>query len=141
MHKSSLSPCVYAIMGLEIGDHHRAYDYFMKTSYIDLLDLNKNAGDGIHGAATGGAWMTVIHGFAGMRIRRDVLCFDPWLPRKWQELSFSIVYCGTTIAVNVTPKSMKFKIINGKAITISVQGRSVRLSPKKTATVKLTKSA
>jgi len=137
MHKSSLSPCIYAIMGLEIGDHRRAYDYFIKTSYIDLLDLNKNAGDGVHGAATGGAWMTVIHGFAGMRIRRGVLCFDPWLPRKWQELGFTVAYQGSDISVRVNHKGVSLRLLKGKAFSVQVQGRSIRLRAGKTVRVRV----
>ncbi|OQY09159.1 MAG: hypothetical protein B6I29_03995 [Marinitoga sp. 4572_148] len=42
MHKSSLSPSMYAIMGLAIGDHSKAYEYFMRTA---LVDLENNQGN------------------------------------------------------------------------------------------------
>ncbi len=141
MHKSSLSPCVYALMGLETGDHKRAHNYFMKTSYIDLLDFNKNAREGIHAAATGGAWMTAIHGFAGMKIRRGELCFEPWLPRKWQELSFCCMWKGNLLGVKVTHGSIAFQILSAKTkkLNVIVQGKTVRLKAKLVTKVRLKK--
>ncbi|MBU1027275.1 MAG: glycoside hydrolase family 65 protein [Candidatus Margulisbacteria bacterium] len=137
MHKSSLSPCIYAITGLDIGDHKRAYDYFIKTSYIDLLDANKNTGDGIHGAATGGAWMTAIHGFAGMRLRRNNLCFDPWLPKKWQEISYTCFWQGSLLQVKLNHKNISLKVIDGKAVNVTVRAKQYKVSSKKITTVKL----
>jgi kojibiose phosphorylase len=137
MHKSSLSPCIYALMGLETGDHKRAYDYFIKTSYIDLVDAAKNTADGMHGAATGGAWMTVIHGFAGMKIRQKELCFDPWLPKKWQELSFCCIWQARILRVRVTRKSVTLQVLQGTAVNVRVQGKQVRVSSRKPVTVRL----
>ncbi|MFH1684430.1 MAG: glycosyl hydrolase family 65 protein [Candidatus Margulisiibacteriota bacterium] len=137
MHKSSLSPCVYAIMGLEIGDHRRAYNYFMKTSYIDLLDLNKNAADGVHGAAMGGAWMAVNHGFAGMSIRRGNLCFDPWLPKQWQELSFTCFWQGSLLSVRISHRSISLRVLSGKAVRVTVQDKQHKVSSKRSVSVRL----
>ncbi len=137
MHKSSLSPCIHAIMGLETGDHKRAYDYFIKTSYIDLVDANKNTEDGIHGAATGGAWMTVIHGFAGMKIRRNILCFDPWMPGKWKELSYSCFWEDSLLAVRITHGSISLQVLKGKSVGVVVQGRSVQVKAARPVKVRL----
>jgi len=137
MHKSSLSPCIYAIMGLEVGDHKRAYDYFMKTSYIDLMDLNKNAHEGIHAAATGGAWMTIIHGFAGMKVRKGQLCFDPWLPRKWKEISYKCHWRGSVVQVKINHTRASFRVLKGKAVSLIVQGKPVKVQSKQTASVRL----
>jgi kojibiose phosphorylase len=139
MHISSLSPCIYALMGLETGDHKRAYNYFIKTSYIDLMDFNKNAQEGIHAAAMGGAWMTAIQGFGGMKVRHGVLCFDPWLPKKWQELSYTCVWQGSVIRVKVTHRVVVFQVLSAKprAIDIKVQGKTVHLKGKQPVKVRL----
>jgi len=139
MHKSSLSPCIYAIMGLETGDHKRAYDYFIKTSYIDLVDANKNTADGIHGAATGGAWMTAVHGFAGMKVRRNVLCFDPWVPKKWKELSYSCFWEGSLLGIKITHRSIFLQVLKGKSVNVMVQGRSVQLKTTRPVKIRLKK--
>jgi kojibiose phosphorylase len=127
MHKSSLSPCTYAIMGLETGDHKRAYDYFIKTSYIDLVDANRNTCDGIHAAATGGAWMTVIHGFGGMRVRMGKINFDPWLPKHWQELGYTFYWQGSYVKVKISHKEIIFTLLEGKSISVEVKGKTFNL--------------
>ncbi|MFH1541562.1 MAG: glycosyl hydrolase family 65 protein [bacterium] len=142
MHRSSLSPCIHAIMGLEVGDHRKAYDYFMQTSYIDLIDVNGNAADGIHAAATGGAWMALIHGFAGMRIRRKELSFDPWLPKKWEAISYNCYWQGDLLRIRITKRKITFKLeINRKKpLMINVQGKKVFLPANKTVSVSLKQS-
>jgi kojibiose phosphorylase len=140
MHKSSLSPCIYGLMGLEIGDHKKAYSYFMKTSLIDLINANKNTADGIHAAATGGAWMNVIHGFAGMRLRRGTLSFDPWLPKKWQLLSYNFFWQGNQVRVEINHKKIVLKLLPGgrqKVLTVNVCGRPVRLKEKEAVAARL----
>jgi len=106
LHKSSLSPNVYAIMGIEIGDYSKVYQYFVHTSMIDLNDIQGNAKDGIHAAAAGGAWNTVIHGFAGMRVHSDGLRFKPWLPKKWKKMSFSVMWKDLNLHVSITEKNI-----------------------------------
>ena len=38
LHKSSLSPAVHAIMGIEVGDPSRAMQYFRRSALVDLID-------------------------------------------------------------------------------------------------------
>lgn len=140
MHKSSLSPCIYALMGLEVGNHKHAYNYLIKTSYIDLVDANKNTADGIHAAAAGGAWMAAVHGFAGMRVRRGVLSFDPWLPGKWQELVYTCVWQESLLRVKITHRGISFQILEGKSVTVNVQGKTVRIKPKQSKKIRLKKN-
>ncbi|MFH0886676.1 MAG: glycosyl hydrolase family 65 protein [bacterium] len=139
MHESSLSMCTYAIMGLEIGEHKRAYSYFMKTAQIDLLNLNKNAADGIHGAAMGGAWQMAIHGFAGMKIRQNTLCFDPWLPKRWKEFNYNCFWHGKRLCVRISHDNIIFRYAgeNRRVLTVNVQGKPVQLQANKETKVKL----
>ncbi|NQU17595.1 MAG: glycoside hydrolase family 65 protein [Candidatus Saganbacteria bacterium] len=140
MHQSSLSFCVYALMGLEVGDHKKAYNYFMKTSLIDLTNSHKNTAHGIHAAATGGAWQMVVHGFAGMKVRRGVLCFDPWLPEKWKKLSYSCMWEGSILRVSLSKASLSVKMEKDgphHSMTIKVGGKGVSLREGKTAKIKM----
>lgn len=142
MHKSSLSPCIYAMMGLEVGGHKKAYNYFMKTSYLDLFDAHRNTAAGIHAAATGGAWMTVVHGFAGMRVRRGILSFDPWLPERWQGLNYRTEWKNNVLSVRITHRDLVLKVISShsrKSIDIHVQGKTLKLHPDEELRVELKK--
>ena len=71
LHGSSLSPSIYSVMGLKVGDDSKAYRYLKRAAFLDLLNLQKNTREGIHAANTGGVWQTVVFGFAGVSIGED----------------------------------------------------------------------
>lgn len=144
MHQSSLSFSIYALMGLEVGDHKKAYNYFMKTSQIDLTNSHKNTAHGIHAASAGGAWQMVVHGFAGMKVRRGVLCFDPWLPAKWKKLSYSCMWEGVILRVSLKKTGLSIKMEPGgphRSMTVKVQGKDVSLKSGKNVTIKTVRSS
>jgi kojibiose phosphorylase len=101
VHKSSLSHCIHAMMGLTTGRRTRAYDYFMKTALFDLKNLHENSALGIHAAAVGGTWQCVIYGFGGFAIKSDRLVMKPWLPKKWESLSFNVRWGVRTVEITV----------------------------------------
>ncbi|HBM81186.1 MAG TPA: kojibiose phosphorylase [Clostridiaceae bacterium] len=105
MHKSSLSPSIYSILGLSVGDTHNAYKYFIKTIMTDLDDYHGNSASGLHAANAGGAWQSAVFGFGGLSIDREQkINLNPWLPEKWEKLSFKVKWKNTilTITVNKT---------------------------------------
>lgn len=99
MHKSSLSPCIHSIMGIEVGDTARAEQYFRRSALVDLIDNQGNTQDGIHAASAGGTWMSAVFGFGGFRVRQGRMTFKPWLPAAWRELSFTLCWQGDELAV------------------------------------------
>lgn len=91
-HGSSLSACSYAIVGAEIGEMDRAYDYFIKTATIDITGKSKQyVGDlfigGTHPAANGGAWLSVVKGFCGIVTTADGVAIAPRLPAHWEKVT------------------------------------------------------
>ena len=119
MHKSSLSPSMYSIMGLKVGDTHNAYKYFMKTLLVDLEDNQGNTNNGFHAASAGGAWQCVVNGFGGMTLESDgFLNFSPWLPENWKTLTFNIVYRGSKIKVAITKNDITFTADNNTKIKV-----------------------
>lgn len=91
MHGSSLSPSIYAITGLKIGDAKKAYRYLKRAAFIDLLNLQKNTREGIHAANAGGVWQVVIFGFAGVDIdEAGELSIKPSMPKEWRSLKFRL---------------------------------------------------
>jgi alpha,alpha-trehalose phosphorylase len=87
---SSLAPCIQSILSSELGMIDDAYDYFMKTARMDLDDINSNVADGVHIAAMGGTWLSLVYGFAGFRDYGGNLSFCPRLPAAWNGLSFKL---------------------------------------------------
>ncbi|NTV98579.1 MAG: glycoside hydrolase family 65 protein [Chlorobiaceae bacterium] len=100
-HQSSLSHCMHAMMGLAAGRRTKAYSYFMKTALCDMENLHDNTALGIHSAAVGGTWQTAVSGFGGFSIKSDRLVLKPWLPKKWESLSFKVQWKERLVDVTV----------------------------------------
>ncbi|MGV8983327.1 glycoside hydrolase family 65 protein [Clostridium sp.] len=102
MHKSSLSPSMYSILGLAVGDRQNAYKYFMKAIFTDLEDNQGNTDFGLHAAASGGSWQSAIFGFVGLRVNKEgILNINPWLPEQWEGLSFNINWKGSRVSISI----------------------------------------
>jgi len=100
VHESSLSPCVHAILAAKIGDLNKAYELYLRTSRLDLDDYNKEVNEGLHITSMAGSWMSVIQGFAGMRVCNGKLTFNPKLPKHWKSLSFKVNFRGEIVSFN-----------------------------------------
>ncbi|OGI00401.1 MAG: hypothetical protein A2Y25_02300 [Candidatus Melainabacteria bacterium GWF2_37_15] len=93
-HGSSLSPSIHCIIAARTGKIQDAYRYFLKNAQIDIGNEFGNAAGGVHIASAGGAWMSVVMGFAGLYYAEDGFWFDPHLPEEWESIEFSIVWKG-----------------------------------------------
>lgn len=109
-HKSSLSHCTHAMMGLAVSERVNAYRYFMKTALFDLKNLHKNTDLGIHAAAVGGTWQTVIHGFAGLTLKSDRIVLNPWLPRRWERLAFRVRWRDRVVYLDISHRTLSIRI-------------------------------
>ncbi|SFE16536.1 kojibiose phosphorylase [Thermoanaerobacter thermohydrosulfuricus] len=129
MHKSSLGPSMYAIMGLKVGDHKNAYQSFMRSANVDLVDNQGNTKEGLHAASAGGTWQVAVFGFGGMEIDKEgILNINPWLPEKWDKLSYKVFWKGNLIEVIVTKEDVSVKKLEGKGnIKVKVKGKEITL--------------
>ena len=92
VHESSLSPCIHSIIACKLGKVESAYDLFKRASRLDLDDYNKEVEEGLHITSMAGSWLTIVEGFAGMRVKNNSLHFTPCLPKGWEELIFKITF-------------------------------------------------
>lgn len=124
LHGSSLSPSIYSVMGLKVGDDSKAYRYLKRAAFIDLVDLQKNAREGIHAANTGGVWQTVVFGFAGVAIGEDgVLQITPNMPGEWEGLSFRLHYLNSFVEITVdTTNNAVVTLLEGEPARIRING-------------------
>ncbi|HEY8780807.1 MAG TPA: glycoside hydrolase family 65 protein [Mucilaginibacter sp.] len=120
VHESSLSPCVHAILAAKLGDEARAYEFYLRTSRLDLDDYNNDTEDGCHITSMAGTWMSVVEGFGGMRVRDGKLSFQPFLPAKWRSFSFHIGFRGTLINIKVSKDGVQIKNLSGNETTVLV---------------------
>jgi alpha,alpha-trehalose phosphorylase len=134
---SSLSPPVHAIVAAEIGDVESAVDHFRLALMMDIADVGANAHHGVHIASTGGVWMSLVYGFAGLRDFDSNYSFDPRLPAEWSRLSFPLCVSGQRIDVDLDHERMRFVLRTGDGLELTVRGEAVRLRPGEPAEVAL----
>ena len=127
LHGSSLSPSIYAIMGLKVGDPGRAYRYLRRAAFIDLLNLQKNTREGIHAANAGGVWQTVVFGFAGLSIdEKGTLDICPHMPKEWEGLSFRVHHGGAWLEISIDgDNQVQVKALSGSHASVRINGGMV----------------
>ncbi|SKC10950.1 maltose phosphorylase [Sphingobacterium nematocida] len=101
VHESSLSPCVHAIIAAKIGNPEKAYEFYLRTARLDLDDYNNDTEDGLHITSMAGTWMSIVEGFAGMRVKEGTLSFNPFIPQNWDSYSFNVQFRGTPLKIKI----------------------------------------
>jgi len=129
LHKSSLSPSIHAIMGIEVGDPSRAEQYFARSVFVDLTDNQGNTAEGMHIASAGGTWQVLVCGFGGFRVVHGQMSFRPWLPADWQAIHFRLRWREARLRVTVDHEGITFDVDDpeGAALPVLVHGRPVEL--------------
>ena len=135
VHESSLSPCLHAIIAAKLGDLERAYEFYLRTSRLDLDDYNNDTEDGLHITSMAGTWLSVVEGFGGMRIRDNQLHLHPVLPKNWKSYAFKINFRGTTITVNVDHEKIDLESSSAEELTLNVFGKPIKLLKKQSIDV------
>ncbi|TKC08228.1 glycoside hydrolase family 65 protein [Pedobacter polaris] len=128
VHESSLSPCVHAIIAAKLGDLDRAYEFYLRTSRLDLDDYNNDTEDGLHITSMAGTWLSVVEGFGGMRVKNNQLHLHPVLPEKWKSYAFKIGFRHTIITVKVTTEKVSLTNESEHELNLNVFGKEAHLS-------------
>ncbi|WP_025689957.1 glycoside hydrolase family 65 protein [Paenibacillus zanthoxyli] len=106
VHESSLSPCIHAILACELGYKEKAYEMYLRTSRLDLDNYNNDTEDGCHTTSMAGTWMSIVHGFGGLRVLGGRLVLKPSNPGHWTSYSFKIMFRGSRLKVTVTDQEI-----------------------------------
>ncbi len=129
VHESSLSPCVHSILAARLGKIDQAYEFYLRTSRLDLDDYNREVHEGLHITSMAGTWMSIVEGFGGLHIHDGRLSFNPKIPREWKSFSFKINYRGQVLKVSVSHESSRFELEGENELFIEVNGKSVAVKP------------
>lgn len=128
VHESSLSPLVHSILASELGKKEKAFEMYERTARLDLDNYNNDTEDGLHITSMSGGWLSIVHGFAGMRTTTGELTFEPYCPEEWNGYAFKLKYRGRLIKVQVNPKEVTFSLQEGDALTFKLYGEEVSLN-------------
>ena len=135
VHESSLSPCVHSIQAAKLNRMEQAYEFYLRTSRLDLDDYNHEVEEGLHTTSMAGTWMSIVEGFGGMRVLNNTLSFSPKIPKQWESYSFKVNFRNQVVTVNVNHNEAHFKLEDAPKITILINGKFTDIFQHKLATV------
>ena len=135
VHESSLSPCIHSIIASSLGKHKMAYDFYLQTARLDLDDYNHEVDEGCHITSMAGTWLSVVQGFGGMRVKKGLLHFNPYIPKKWTSYAFKIRFRGCLLAIEVSKKKVAIKNFSDKEITLKVNKKEVKIANNETVKI------
>lgn len=139
VHESSLSPCVHSVLASRVGNGSKAYELYVRTARLDLDDYNHEVKEGLHITSMAGTWISIVEGFGGMRIREDMLSFNPLIPAEWKSYSFKVWYRENALKVNVSPKEVTIINEAGDSLIFKIYGREQKVLPNSSITVPVQK--
>lgn len=126
-HDSSLSSCIFSIMAAKIGDYKKAYEYFIETARLDLDNTHGNTKDGLHMANMGGTWMSIVHGFAGLRLKESGISLEPSIPENWSDYGFKVKYKGRILDILISHAGVKLELLDGEELNLRLYGETITL--------------
>lgn len=127
-----MSPCIHCIQSLKLDYIEKAYDYFLRTARLDLNDYNKEVQEGLHITSMAGTWMSMVYGFAGLKISENRLSFTPRISNNWEEYSFRINFRNRVILISVSNKSTTIDLLEGEEIEIILNNEHLLIPSNKT---------
>lgn len=122
VHESSLSPCVHAILACRIQYYEKAYEMYLRTARLDLDDYNNDTEDGLHITSMAGTWMSIVEGFAGMKVVGTAISFNPYLPENWQAFNFRIRFRGRHLEIDIRSDHARITLLDGDKMEVDVYG-------------------
>ncbi len=132
------------LVGVRAEHHRRGYrpgtpalEYYQYALLMDLGNVVGNASDGVHIASAAGVWSSLVFGFGGVRDFDGRLSFAPRLPHAWNELAFSLCFCGRQLRVRLTHDEESYLIDEGNPLEVIIRGEPHLLSPGTAVAIKL----
>ena len=132
VHESSLSPCVHNVLASKIGAKEKAYEMYLRTARLDLDDYNNEVDEGLHITSMAGTWMSIVEGFAGVRINEKGLFLNPILPKEWNEYAFNMLYRENPLRICVKPNSIELINKSDNSIKAHLFGKEILIDSKQT---------
>ena len=128
VHESSLSPCIHSIESVRLGYLNQAHAYFLQTARLDLNDYNKEVHEGLHVTSMAGTWMSLIEGFAGLKIKNGQLSFTPKITEQWTSYAFHLNFRERILYIEVSHDHTNIEVVEGDDLEILLNGVPQKLT-------------
>lgn len=129
VHESSLSASIHSLVACAIDNIDKAYELYLRTSRLDLDDYNNDVANGLHITSMAGTWLTIVQGFAGLRVGADKLHFKPQIPDKWDAYEFNIMFRENQLNVRVEKNKTRIQNRKGGEIGLYVCEKEILIPP------------
>jgi len=129
VHESSLSPCIHSILATHIGNKEKAYEMYIRTSRLDLDDINNEVCDGLHITSMAGTWMSIVKGFGGMRIKNGKIRLNPTVPDNWKSFKFRLKFRGGIIECCIRRCSIEINNLGDKQLELLIDEEHIISAP------------
>ena len=121
-HDSSLSKAVFAMEAARLGDGEAAMEAFIDAVYTDTRDSHRNTKDGLHTASLGGAYLTVLLGFAGCRVGSGGLEMAPVKPKELPGYTLPIRCRGRVLRLTADDAGFTLALVSGEPMEVTWYG-------------------
>ena len=119
---------VQSIIASRIGNASKAIEYFRYGVFMDLADVAGNTSHGVHVAAAGGVWMSIVYGFGGLVDTGTHLAFTPRLPSSWEVLRYSLLIEGHRLDVSIERCEASYTLASGPDLVIEHEREPLTLT-------------
>ena len=75
-----------------------------------------------------GAWLAIVQGFTGMRVKEGALHFKPFVPKNWQGYDFKINFRGSLLDVQVIGGEVTLTIEEGPELVVYLNDELVQVN-------------
>ena len=72
--------------------------------------------------------MSIVNGFAGLRVTEKGASIAPYVPTEWNGYKFKFVYHNRLIRVEAGKANVSVELLNGEDVSITVYGKQYKLS-------------
>jgi len=84
----------------------------------------------LHITSMGGSWMSIIEGFAGIRVFENKLYLNTKIPNNWDSYSFKLNIKNRKINVLINKNETKIDLLSGQKIDVILNDCELTLNPK-----------
>ena len=68
--------------------------------------------------------MSIVEGFAGMRVKENVLSFRPALPKAWEKIAFKINFRDSIYTISIGQGKFQCQVEGEKETTLQINGKT-----------------